>query len=55
MKLRELLNYVAMGDRTPSQLLRFMKNLLDESIMRQLWFEKLPQAMAHILREIYAY
>ena len=38
-KLRELLNNVSMGDRTPSQLLHFMKSLLgrrhmDESIMR---------------------
>ena len=37
-RLRELLNNVSMGDRTPSQLLRFMKSLLgrrhmDESIM----------------------
>ena len=53
-KLRELLNNVSMGDRTPSQLLRFMKSLLgrrhmNESIMHQLWFEKLPQAMTHIL------
>ena len=54
VKLRELLNNISMGDRTPSQLLRFMKSLLvgrhmDESIMHQLWFEKLPQAMTHIL------
>ena len=52
-KLRELLNNISMGDSTPSQLLRFMKSLLerrhmDESIMCQLWFEKL-QAMPHIL------
>ena len=54
-KLRELLNNVPMEDRTPSHLLRFMKSLLgrrhtDESIMRQVWFEKLPQAMTPILR-----
>ena len=54
-KFRELLNNVSMGDGTPSQLLRFMKSLLrrrhmNESIMRQLWFEKLPQAMTPILR-----
>ena len=53
-KLRELLNNVSMGDRTPSQLLRFMKSLLgrrhmDGSIMCQFWFEKLPQAMTYIL------
>ena len=57
VKLRELLNNVSMGDRTPSKLLRFMKSLLgrrhmNESIMRQVWFEKLPQAMADILMEI---
>ena len=38
-KLRDLLNNVSMGDRTPSQLLRLTKSLLgrrhmDESIMR---------------------
>ena len=55
-KLRELLNNVSMGDRTPSQLLHFMKSLLgrrhmDERIMRQFWFEKLPQTMTHISEE----
>ena len=54
VKLRELVNDVFMGDRELSQLLRFMKSLLgrrhmDENIMRQLWFEKLPQSMMHIL------
>ena len=50
-KLRELINNVSMGDRTP-QLMRFIKSLLgrrhmDESIMQRLWFEKLPQSMLH--------
>ena len=60
VKLSEFLNNVSMGDGTTSHLLRFMKSLLgrrhmNESIMRQLSFEKLPQAMAHSLMEIYTY
>ena len=52
-QLRELLN-ISMGDRMPSQFQWFMKGLLgrrhmDESIMQQLCFEKLPQSMMHIL------
>ena len=49
-KLRELHNNASMGDMTPSQLLQFMKSFLtsrhmDEDIMYQLCFEKLPQSM----------
>ena len=60
VKLSEFPNNVSMGDGTTSHLLRFMKSLLgrrhmNESIMRQVWFEKLPQAMTHSLMEIYTY
>ena len=53
-KLRKLCNNISMSDRTPFQLLRFMKSLLgcrriDESIIRQLWFKKLSQSMTNIL------
>ena len=52
--LRELLNNVELGDRTPSQLLRHMRSLLngrtlEDSILTQLWLDKLPTDMSRLL------
>lgn len=52
--LRELLGNLDIGDRTPSQLLRHMRTLLgsrqlDETILKQLWMDKLPHAVSSIL------
>lgn len=46
-KVKDLYTNMSLGDKTISQLLRYMKSflgnkLMDEGIMRQLWFEKLP-------------
>ena len=46
---RELFTTVELGDRSPSQLLRHMRSLLngrhmDDSLLQQLWSEKLPNA-----------
>lgn len=52
--LRDLFTTVELGDRTPSQLLRHMRSLLggkklEEGILRQLWLDKLPTNMCHLL------
>ncbi|CAE1266126.1 unnamed protein product [Acanthosepion pharaonis] len=55
--LRELFTHVTRGDRTPSQLLRFMrsrlgKHSMSESILRELWMDKLPATITQILASI---
>ncbi|CAE1255006.1 unnamed protein product [Acanthosepion pharaonis] len=55
--LRELFTHVTWGDRTPSQLLRFMRSRLGkhsmaESILRELWMDKLPTTITQILAPI---
>ncbi|CAE1227778.1 unnamed protein product [Acanthosepion pharaonis] len=55
--LRELFTHVTRGDRTPSQLLRFMRSRLGkhsmaESILRELWMDKLPTTITQILAPI---
>ncbi|CAE1297154.1 unnamed protein product [Acanthosepion pharaonis] len=55
--LRELFTHVTRGDRTPSQLLRFMRSRLGkhsiaESILRELWMDKLPTTITQILAQI---
>ncbi|KAA3671416.1 uncharacterized protein DEA37_0000741 [Paragonimus westermani] len=52
--LRDLLNSVKLRDRSPYQLLRYMRSLLglqksDGDILKQLWAEKLSSAVKHIL------
>jgi hypothetical protein len=52
--LRELFNSIELGDRTPSQLLRYMRSLLngrklDEDIMKHLWLDKLPTSISQFL------
>ena len=52
--LRQLLSGVELGDRTPSQLLRHMQHLIgnklfDDSILRQLWLQRMPLNMRQIL------
>ena len=52
--LHDLFNSVKLGDRSPSQLLRFMKSLLgnkklEDTILKQLWLEKLPLGMRRIV------
>ena len=53
-RLQQLLSDVELGDRTPSQLLRYMRSLIgsmkvDESLLRQLWLKRLPSNMTAIL------
>lgn len=53
-RLRNLFTQVELGDRTPSQLLRYMRTLLgdnkmSENIMRSLWLDKLPDTTVQIL------
>ncbi|CAE1251577.1 unnamed protein product [Acanthosepion pharaonis] len=55
--LRELFTHVTRGDRTPSQLLRFARSRLGkhsmaESILRELWMDKLPTTITQILAPI---
>ena len=52
--IKELFTTVELGDRTPSQLLRHMRSLLngrsmDNALLIELWVDKLPMAMQHIL------
>ncbi|CAE1290041.1 unnamed protein product [Acanthosepion pharaonis] len=52
--LRELFTHVTRGDRTPSQLLRFMrtrlgKHSIADSILREIWMDKLPTTITQIL------
>lgn len=52
--LRELFTNITMGDRTSSQLLRYMKSSLGkhpmaELILRVLWMDRLPMTVAKIL------
>lgn len=52
--LRELFSNVTRGDRTPSQLLRFMKSRLGrhsmaEPVLRGLWMDRLPVTVTQIL------
>ncbi|CAE1318276.1 unnamed protein product [Acanthosepion pharaonis] len=55
--LWELFTHVTRGDRTPSQLLRFMrsrlrKHSMAKSILRELWMDKLPTTITQILAPI---
>lgn len=55
--LRELFTHITRGNRTPSQLLRFMRSRLGkhsmaESILRELWMDKLPNTITQILAPI---
>ena len=52
--LRDLFNNLELGYRTPSQLLRHMKSLVNqddmsENAIRRLWLDKLPTATTQIL------
>ena len=52
--LRDLFNNLELGHRTPSQLLRHMKSLVNqddmsENAIRRLWLDKLPAATTQIL------
>ena len=53
-RLDELFSNVEIGDRTPSQLLRYMRQLLgkrtlDDVIFKQLWMKRLPARTREIL------
>ena len=46
-RIRDVLQNITIGDRTPAQLLRFMKSQLgskhvSETVLRTLWMERLP-------------
>ncbi|VDO90778.1 unnamed protein product [Schistosoma curassoni] len=51
---QQLLTSCDLGDKRPSQLLRHMKQLagpykLDEALLKQMWFQKLPHSVIQIL------
>lgn len=53
-RLQQLLTSCELGDKKPSQLLRYMKELsgpykLDENILKQLWLQRLPHNVRQIL------
>lgn len=52
-KIKQLLEHEEMGDRTPSQFMRHLKNLagteVPEDFVRTLWIGRLPQNMQAIL------
>ncbi|CAI2737112.1 unnamed protein product [Dicrocoelium dendriticum] len=53
-RLHQLLSGVELGDRSPSQLLRYMRSLVgsskvDDSVLRQLWLKCLPSNTTAIL------
>lgn len=52
-KLKQLLEHEEIGDRTPSQFLRHLKNLagttVQEEFLRTLWLNRLPATMQAIL------
>ncbi|VDO96206.1 unnamed protein product, partial [Schistosoma curassoni] len=52
-RLQRLLTSCDLGDKRPSQLLRYMKHLtgpykLDEALLKQMWFQRLPQSVRQI-------
>ncbi|CAE1271019.1 unnamed protein product [Acanthosepion pharaonis] len=52
--IEEILRNVTRGDKTPSQLLRYMRNQLgkhnvSEKVLRGLWLEHLPKSVAQII------
>ncbi|CAE1308992.1 unnamed protein product [Acanthosepion pharaonis] len=52
--IQEILRNVTRGDKTPSQLLRYMRNQLgkhnvSEKVLRGLWLEHLPKSVAQII------
>ncbi|XP_037517928.1 uncharacterized protein LOC119394687 [Rhipicephalus sanguineus] len=54
-KVRQLLQHEALGDRKPSQLLRFMHALagstpVDDSLLRIMWLDRLPSHAQAILQ-----
>ena len=56
--LRTLLSGIDMGDRTPSQLLRHMtqlmgKRALNEPILKELWLQNLPPDMRTVLAVVH--
>ncbi|VDP86713.1 unnamed protein product [Echinostoma caproni] len=57
-RLDELFGDVEIGDRTPSQLLRHMRQLfgtrvLDDATLRQLWLKRLPPRIREVLSVLY--
>ena len=57
-RVQELFRDVQLGDRTPSQMLRHMKQLvaefkIDDAFMKQLWLQRLPQSVQGILAPFY--
>lgn len=56
--LRTLLSGIELGDRTPSQLLRHMKQLMgkrsaSEPILKELWLQNLPADMRTVLAVVH--
>ncbi|CAH8842111.1 unnamed protein product [Trichobilharzia szidati] len=56
-KVQELFRDVQLGDRKPTQLLRQMRQLvadskIDDDFLKQLWLQRLPQAIQTILAPI---
>ncbi|CAH8495934.1 unnamed protein product [Schistosoma turkestanicum] len=56
-RLQQLLTSYELGDKKPSQLLRYMKELsgpykLDETLLKVLWFQRLPHNVRQILTVI---
>ena len=53
-RIRNLLDGVQMDDRTPTQLLRHMRqlaghNVISESVLRQLWLKRLPERVQSVV------
>ena len=53
-RIRDVLQNITIGDRTPAQLLRFMKSQLgskhvSETVLRTLWMERLPSWVSQII------
>ena len=53
-RIRDILQNVTRGDKTPAQLLRYMNSQLgskhvSETVLRTLWIERLPSSVTQII------
>ena len=59
-RIRDVLQNITIGDRTPAQLLRFMKSQLgskhvSETVLRTLWMERLPSWVSNNCSDVPIY